>query len=231
MRRHSEAIAEVKKAIELDALSTPINNYLGETYVYAGEYQEASKQFQYTIDLDPTFPLAHFFFAENLMAQGKYEQAVQENEKGQLLNGTDPRVVAMQTTETLKSLRTSGSAGYWRIILEKRLKDYERSNADALDEAGAFAQAGERDNALEWLQKAFEEREDVTLIGVDPVFKNLQGDPRFSACSIASGCPIDLRSSGRVVPLCRESDAADCSVRRDVRHLVTEGPLRSVTLA
>jgi tetratricopeptide (TPR) repeat protein len=64
MGRHAEAIAEMMKALELDPLSLPMNNYMGNTYLYAGEYGKALEQFQHTIDLDPNFPLAHFFFAE-----------------------------------------------------------------------------------------------------------------------------------------------------------------------
>jgi len=60
---------------------------MGNTYLWAGEYQKSVQQFEHMIDLDPTFPLAHFFFASCLAEIGKYEQAIQEMQKGQLLEG------------------------------------------------------------------------------------------------------------------------------------------------
>ena len=47
--------------------------------------------------------------------------------------------------------------------------------------AQAFSALNERDEAFQWLEKAFEDRETllVNLI-VDPLFDNLDSDPRFS---------------------------------------------------
>ena len=99
MGRHREAIAEMKKALELDPLSLPLNNYMGNTYLYAEEYDKALQQFRRTIDLDPTFPLAHFFFANLLVDTGKYEQAIKQVQKGELLAGASPEEASAQAAE------------------------------------------------------------------------------------------------------------------------------------
>jgi TolB-like protein/Tfp pilus assembly protein PilF len=90
MGRHEEAIAEMKKALEVDPLSLPLNNMMGESYLWAGDYQKALQQFQRTIDLEPTFPLAHFFYAGLLTEMGRYEEAIKENQTGELLLGASP---------------------------------------------------------------------------------------------------------------------------------------------
>ena len=48
--------------------------------------------------------------------------------------------------------------------------------------ASVYALAGDKDNAFEWLDKAYAERDGaiITLLKVDPAFKNLRGDPRFA---------------------------------------------------
>lgn len=51
-RKH-EAIAEAKCAAEIDPLSIPINNILGEMYMFAGEWHQAIKQYRQTIEMDP----------------------------------------------------------------------------------------------------------------------------------------------------------------------------------
>src|ERR1700722_15776756 len=63
MGRQAQAIAENKKALQLDPLSLPINNFMGMTYIFAADYGSAYRQFQHTIAMDPSFPLAHEYFA------------------------------------------------------------------------------------------------------------------------------------------------------------------------
>src|SRR5262249_36971375 len=67
MAREKEAVAENRKALELDPLSLPINNFMAVTYGFVGDYDKSYRQFQHTIELNPTFPLAHEYFAANLV--------------------------------------------------------------------------------------------------------------------------------------------------------------------
>jgi tetratricopeptide (TPR) repeat protein len=190
MGRHAEAIAEMKKALQLDPLSSALNNYMGNTYLWAGEQRKAVQQFQHTIDLDPTFPLAHFFFASCLIELGKYEQAIEEMKKGALLGGANPEQVAAWAAEFLKAFRTGGPNGYWQKNLEVTLKEHERAGTGALDLASAYARVGDKEKAFEWLEKSYQERDgDITLIKYLPDFKGLRGDPRFSALLKHIGVP------------------------------------------
>jgi tetratricopeptide (TPR) repeat protein len=86
MGRMSEAIAENQRALQLDPLSLPINNFMGMTYMFAENYEKAYQQFQHTIAMDPTFPLAHLYFSWLLTTMGKYEESIKENEKSELLD-------------------------------------------------------------------------------------------------------------------------------------------------
>jgi tetratricopeptide (TPR) repeat protein len=99
MSRHSEAIAEMKKALELDPLSLPLNNLMGNTYMWAGDYGKAVQQFRSTVELDPTFPLTHFFFATCLEGMGRYEEAIAERQKGKLMLGASPGEVEAEARE------------------------------------------------------------------------------------------------------------------------------------
>jgi tetratricopeptide (TPR) repeat protein len=193
MDRHQEAIAEMKKALELDPLSLPLNNYMGNTYLYAGDYEKALHQFQHTIDLDPTFPLAHFFFANFLFAAGKYEQAIKENQKGALLAGASPEEVTAETAEFNRAFQSSGAKGYWQKSLEITLAEYQQAGAryfPALDVAGAYARVGDNKKALEWLEKSYGERDgNLTLVKSIPDFESLHRDPRFADLLRRIGLP------------------------------------------
>jgi len=190
MGRHAEAIAEMKKALELDPLSSALNNYMGMTYLLAGDYQKSVQQLQRTIELDPTFPLAHFFFASCLTEIGKYEQAIEEMQKGALLSGARPEEASAWAAEFLKAFRTGGPNGYWQKNLEVTLKEHEQGGTGTLDLASAYARVGDKEKALEWLQKAYEERDgNITLVKSYPDYKSLRGDPRFSALLKRIGLP------------------------------------------
>lgn len=54
-----------------------------------------------------------------------------------------------------------------------------------------YAMAGDKDKAFEWLNNAYEQREgqDITLVKVDPLLKNLHGDARFTAFLRRMGLP------------------------------------------
>src|SRR5271167_2647702 len=108
MGRMSEAIAENQRALELDPLSLPINNFMGMTYMFAGDYEKSYEQFQHTIAMDPTFPLAHQYFSFLLTTMGRYEEAIQENEKGELLSGSSPEDAAAEATVMLQAFKTGG---------------------------------------------------------------------------------------------------------------------------
>jgi len=181
MGRHEEAIAEMKKALELDPLSSAVNNYLGETYLFAGDYQKSVQQLQHTIDLDPTFPLAHFTLASALIEIGKYEQSIEEQEKGALLTGATPEEAAAVTPRFLRAFRTGGPNGYWQWNLQTTLWQQEHGGAGTLGLASAYARVGDKEKSLEWLEKAYEERNgNITLVNSDPDYKSLHGDPRFT---------------------------------------------------
>jgi len=50
---------------------------------------------------------------------------------------------------------------------------------------------GEKDKAFEWLDKAYDERDgqNITLLKLDPYYRNLRGDPRYSAMLHKMGLP------------------------------------------
>jgi len=194
MGRHQEAIAEMKKALEVDPLSLPLNNMMGQTYLWAGDYQNALQQFQRTIDLEPTFPLAHFFYAGLLAEMGRYEEAIKENQTGELLLGTSPEEAEALAAEFHKALQVGGPKRYWQKNLEMTLNEYKEAGNryfPAIGVAGAYARVGDKENAFKWLDKSFQDREgqDITLLRWLPDFKNLREDPRFAGLLTRMGLP------------------------------------------
>lgn len=194
MGRHEEAIAQMKKALELDPLSTALNNYMGNTYLFAGDYEKSLQQFQHTIELDPTFPLAHFFFAGLLTELGRYEEAIKENERGELLLGASSQEAGAVATQFRKAFQSLGPQGFWQKNLDLTLKAHKQARTGyfaAIDLADAYARAGDKENAFKWLEKSYEDREGqtITLVRWLPDFKSLRTDPRFANLLGRMGLP------------------------------------------
>jgi TolB-like protein/DNA-binding winged helix-turn-helix (wHTH) protein/Tfp pilus assembly protein PilF len=193
MGRESEAIGENQKALTLDPLSLPINNFMGVTYAFARDYEKSYRQFQHTIEMDPTFPLAHAYFAGLLVAIGKYEQAIEEDERAKVLSGSSPEQAAAQAASMRNALKEGGEKAFWQLRLETTLQQFELGDKSvpASSVAAAYAQVGNADKAFEWLDKAYDERDgqDITLLKVDFSYKNLRGDPRLAAFQRRLGLP------------------------------------------
>ncbi|MBZ5603953.1 MAG: hypothetical protein LAO79_16765 [Acidobacteriia bacterium] len=121
-------------------------------------------------------------FAVGLARQGRYQESIEEFEKGEILVGTSPRLAAGHAAVLRKAARSGRAADAWRGYLDLGLQtigEPEQNWFGPTDIAEAYAQLGEK---VEWLEKAYDDREGIPLSALnrDPGFKNLHGDPRFT---------------------------------------------------
>jgi TolB-like protein/DNA-binding winged helix-turn-helix (wHTH) protein/lipopolysaccharide biosynthesis regulator YciM len=190
--RMQEAVAENKKALELDPLSLPINNFMAVTYMGAGDFEASYRQFQHTIAMDPTFPLAHGYFSNLLVEMGRYEEAIQEWQKGKVLGGEED--TAAQAPGMLEAYKRGGAKAFWQLRLATKLEARKHPGAmpvSATEIAEIYARLNDEDKAFEWLNRAVDDRDgqDVIDLKCDPVYKNLREDPRYVALLRRMGLP------------------------------------------
>jgi TolB-like protein/DNA-binding winged helix-turn-helix (wHTH) protein len=174
------AIAELKKALQLDPFSPIYNTVFGLTYFYARKYDQSQEQFKKAIELNPDFFVTHYHWAWLYSQSGQYENAISELTKGRLLSGDARTVKAAAPGEVAlrKALAAQGARGFWQQLL--------RSNQKLVGDIGEFdapqiyARLGDTQNALESLNRNYEERRALgTLLNVDPAFDSLRSDQRF----------------------------------------------------
>ena len=175
--RFDEAVAEAKRAQELDPLS-PIIYYSGGTVFYfSRQYDKAIEQFKKALNLDPTFPNAHGYMGLCYIQKGMYEDAIAELLEDMTLEGIDPKLIA----EAQNIYATSGIKGVFLMSLSDLKKASEQAYVDPISLAGLYAFLDEKDQAFEWLEKAYEERSPMLVYITDPLYDNIRSDPRFKA--------------------------------------------------
>jgi tetratricopeptide (TPR) repeat protein len=194
MGRHEEAIAEMKKAISLDPFSLPINNFLGNTYDFAGDSERSIQQFQQTISLDPNFALAHLYLSDVLAECERFEESISEFEKGELLSEVDPKQAANDAASLRHALATGGPKGYWQRTLQMKEDEAHKSpqsSSLAYDMAVANARLGNTDQVFTLLEKSYEHRDGSVLINMnsDPALNKYHSDPRYKDLARRIGLP------------------------------------------
>ncbi len=181
--RHDAAIAEMKKAIELDPLSLPCVSFLGRTYIWARRYDEALEQFQRAETMNPSFVLNHERVAHLYAHLGKYEEAIDEDEKARLLSGENAERVIAKRNKIRRALKARGPRGYWETLLEfsRDKENPPEAYVTPFGVAIVYTCLGDKDKAFEWLNRAYSGRDlHLTEVAIEPALDPLRSDPRFA---------------------------------------------------
>jgi tetratricopeptide (TPR) repeat protein len=185
VERFDEAIAEVKRAQELDPLSLIINADLGNTYIQAHQYDKAIEQLQKTIEMDQSFYFAHWQLGVAYEMKGDFQNAIAEYQKARQLND-DPWVLALLGHVSAATGRRDEALK----ILDQLNQISKQRFVKAYGFAVVYAGLGEKDQAFQWLEKSYQDREPrITRIKVDPLLDNLHSDPRFADLVRRVGLP------------------------------------------
>jgi TolB-like protein/DNA-binding winged helix-turn-helix (wHTH) protein/Flp pilus assembly protein TadD len=182
--RNKEAIAEMRKAEDLDPLSLIIKTELAELLVLAHAYDESIRQSRKTIEMDPNFALAHNQLGQAYFQKQMYEPAIAELEKSVQLSGGSPACIA----NLARAYAASGRRSEAEMLLSDLKKRSSPSASLASQIAIVYAALGDRDQAMNWLEKGYEERFNPGVLlrpGLDP----LRSDPRFQNLLHRVGLP------------------------------------------
>jgi TolB-like protein/Tfp pilus assembly protein PilF/class 3 adenylate cyclase len=176
--RFDDAIAEGKRAIELDPLSPIINSDLGQNLYNARRYDEAIAQLRKTLEIDPTFYYAHYNLGIALQLKGDMPAAIAEYTQAQQLSD-DLFVQVLLAAAKAKSGDKDAAVRLLAGLEELSRHRYVRSYWRTL----LYLSLGNRDEAIRWLEQAIADREgfNIAVIKVDPMLDPLNGDPRFEA--------------------------------------------------
>ncbi|MDQ3816566.1 MAG: tetratricopeptide repeat protein [Acidobacteriota bacterium] len=176
MGRFDEALAEIRRARELDPLSLFINWNVGRILFFARRYDEALTELRRALEMDQNFARTHAYLEFVYLKKGMNDEAFAEHLKVEALTGVG--------AERIAALRNAYAAGGWKLVRQKEVEfalgDAKSRYITSLNMASLYTKSGDRNRALESLNRAYEEREgSLVNLNMDPFWDELRPDPRF----------------------------------------------------
>jgi TolB-like protein/DNA-binding winged helix-turn-helix (wHTH) protein/Tfp pilus assembly protein PilF len=184
--RKEESLDQSLRALELEPLSLVVNTHLGWHYFYSRQYDQAIEQYRRTLELDPASPQAERYAAWAFLQKGRHEEAIADLRAASSAFDHNPEVKA----ELGYALAVAGRRAEARAVLEGLSQPSPNRYVSPYSVALVHAGLGDRDQALAWLDKAYDDRSDyMPYLGLEPMLDSLRSDPRFGALVRRVGLP------------------------------------------
>ncbi len=181
--RNEEAIAEFKRALEIDPFCVACSGLLGRTYQFARRYQESEDQLRKTLEMNANFWPTYVWLGVTLALKKEYPEAIEELRKAG--NVTQEPFSTIAYVHAISGQREEGRKEL-NQLLEVSKHQYVRGSLVAR----VYVGLGEKEKAIDWLERADEERDfELMFIKVDPVYDSLRGEARFQDLVRKIGLP------------------------------------------
>ncbi len=167
-----KAAEEAKLAQKLDPVTSFVCSSLGMTYLFAAKYDDSIAEFNKCIDLDQNFPWSHWGLVHDYEAKKDYWDAIEERRK-LLLAGHEENLAE----EMMQIYKRSGYAAARAYAVQH---DLDPKHNSSFTVAYANVELGNKSKALEYLQKAYDERDSQMIqLKVNSLFDGLRSEPQF----------------------------------------------------
>jgi len=187
--RNEEAITQARKTAELDPLNKAFSLNVAQILTAARSYDEAIEQVNHTLELDPNYTVALFQFADIYERKGMYDDAISISRRAYQILGDDQAVDLFANAHGLSGYHQA-STTLAKESLAQLLERSKDSYVSPLLIASVYSQLNQKDEAFQWLEKAYEERSALlVLLKINEDWKNLRSDPRFADLVKRIGLP------------------------------------------
>jgi len=187
MGRFEEATREHRIARELDPLDLVLIYDLGDHFVVSREYDKAIVEYRLVLEMDPNFIGAHQGLALAYEGKGMEKETISEWEQEAMLAGAPDLAEAIKIASVRRGYKGALKA---RLTYDQHRRS-ESSYVSFSRFARTYAALGEKDLALQALEKAFVEREPMAWLNVDPEWDPIRADPRFQDLVRRVGLPVN----------------------------------------
>src|SRR6266436_6360930 len=175
--RLPQALEENSRTLDLDPVSPLFNTVRAEIYYHQRNYDAAIAQARRTIEQYPRYPLAYIWLGSALREKKMYKDALEQFSLGRKLSGDHPVMIALYG----HTLGLSGDAAGARRALADLQRLAQSRYVSSLYFAAVYLGLGDNHTALDWLDRAYKERNDRLLyLAAEPMADPLRSEPRFT---------------------------------------------------
>jgi tetratricopeptide (TPR) repeat protein len=184
--RYEESAASIKRAQELDPLSSVIAVNISRLYQLQNDHEASIANSLKIIELDPNFEPAYEFLALSYQKQGRNAEAIATAEKAaELANRAGIALGNLGYIYAATGRRADASA-----LIRELEEKYARKEAIGQFIAFVYMGLGDEDKAFEWLEKDFQARNGkLPEVRWQLQFESLHKDPRFKDLLKRMGLP------------------------------------------
>jgi len=174
--QHDEAIAEAKRARELDPFTPIINQNVGRRLYFARNYTESIEESLKALSIIPDYFPTLRTLGLSYMQLGMFSEAISELEKA---------VEYSRDNHYTKAILgyVYGAAGNQtksQMILNDLMESLEKEYVPSLFFSFIYIGLSDNENAIIWLEKAYEERSPMLIyLNTNPIYDPLRSEPSF----------------------------------------------------
>jgi tetratricopeptide (TPR) repeat protein len=186
--RTGEALRDLERGLQVDPNWPSVVRVQGHAYFVRREFQKASDFYVAALRREPLSSFDHRLLARVHFALTNYPAGIEELERSDLLRGRAPDEMKQEYADLRHAFREGGVRGYWLKQLEMTRA---RWNPDERPYpfAQIHARLGDKEQALMFLEKAFEQHDELVYLIFDEYWDPWRDEPRFEAIRRKMGLP------------------------------------------
>jgi len=180
--RLQDAIVEETLAHDIDPLSTTAGTFLQTLYMFLGDYPKALELCQSALQVNPEATV-HYDMFDAYAALAMYDKATDNLAEEYRHQGRPQQADAIRESYT--------HDGFKAMLRQKIAIEKNEASEDyyPYGVAESYMLLGDKDEALVWLDKAYETHSGILFLKVDPYWKKIRSDPRYTNLLRRMGLP------------------------------------------
>lgn len=189
--RHAESAAVMKKARQVDPLSPLMHGLSGIFMYHARDDDAAIRHLRDALSITTNLWAAHLWIAKSYERQGRTGEALDEYQKGFDLSGVNTEPISLKAYIQAQAGNRDAAEQALRFLIESSAQRY----VSPYNIAMIFAGLGDDENALLWLEKAYQSRDArMTWMAVESKWDALRKHPQFTDLLRRLNLPLEIVS-------------------------------------
>jgi len=175
LKRPEEAMTQIERTLELDPLNALFRGFYAMDLMYAHRYDDAIAVIRETLKSSPNHSLALSTLRSAYHMKRMYPEALEAWKASYAARGDHEAEDALA-----RGFKEGGYPMALQRVAETLAARSRTVYVPAWQIGTLYTRAGKKDEALEWLEKAYQAHDpNMPYISVDPIFDFMRDDPRF----------------------------------------------------